>query len=109
MLLLAGVVQFFVCGGFANKRESRTYGFVNYLRRRKNDQKQPQHHILLGECFSSSAWMYAFLRGSTTLVVFSKQRTSNFSKCHDLFTGMVTWLITIPVMIPSVLIALPVQ
>jgi hypothetical protein len=35
MLFLAGVVQFFVCGGFANKRESHTYDSEYYLRREK--------------------------------------------------------------------------
>jgi hypothetical protein len=74
MLFLAGVVRFFLCGGFSNKRESCIYDSVYYLRREKNDQKHPQHHVFLGECFSSSVRMYVFLYGNMTLVVFSKQR-----------------------------------
>jgi hypothetical protein len=35
MLFLAGVVQFFSLGDFANKRESHTYDSVYYLRRKK--------------------------------------------------------------------------
>ena len=64
-----------MCGGFSNKRESCIYDSVYYLRREKNDQKHPQHHVFLGECFSSSVRMYVFLYGNMTLVVFSKQHT----------------------------------
>ncbi len=69
--------------------QGSSYDSVYYLRRVKNDRKHPQHHVCWGECFSPSVWMYAFLHGNITLVVFSKQCTGNIMKCHNVITGTV--------------------
>jgi hypothetical protein len=44
----------------------------------------------------------------TGTVIFANYRINNISKRHDSITGSVTWPITIPVMIQSVTVALPV-
>ncbi len=51
----------------------------------------------------------AQLRVKTLYCHLDDCRTGNLSKCHDVITGTVTWPITVPVMIQSVTMALPVQ
>ncbi len=67
-----GVNDFFACGVLLTK-EDVVYMTLCTTYVETKWPKHPQHHIFLGGCFSSFVWMYAFLRGSTTLVIFSKQ------------------------------------
>ncbi len=97
MLFLVGVVQFCVCGGFANTRESRTYDSVYYLRREKTTKNTLNITFFWENVLVPLYGCMLSFNGNTTLGVFSKQRTNNSSKRHDSITGTITWPITVPV------------
>ncbi len=71
MLFLAGVLCFFWCGVLITKEKViHTTPCATYVEKRLCT---PSTSCFLGECFSSSVWVYAFLHGNTSLVIFSKQ------------------------------------
>ncbi len=63
----------FVCVGVLLTKEKVVHMTPCTTYVEKTTKTKPQHHVFLGECFSSSVWMYAFLCRNTTLVIFSKQ------------------------------------